>query len=196
LSFRQILGKGVPHGGWLFSGLVLGWLCFPGWGWCERPASPAPPPESLVSPPVSPQAVSPSKSAEETSWLPLREVIQKYSETTGNQVRIKDDKTFDQLYSVNDLSWLEDFNRIEIFDEHSRKKEIILLGKKQGFPSGPSLNAQTTRKQPRKTISRASAGAPGVSGPAGDKQRRKSKFPNIFGHRHKNKKISPAPKHP
>jgi len=140
----------IPLGRLLCSGLILGGLCFPGWGWCEPPPSPAPPSESPVNPPASPQAASPSESAEETLWLPLREIIQLYSETTGNQVRIKDDKTFDQLYSVNDPSWLEDFSRIEILNEQTGKKEIILLGKHDGT----GLKTKTARNQSRRKFSR------------------------------------------
>jgi len=181
-GFKPIKRRTVSRKGWWFSGLMLGWLCFPGWGWCEPPTSPVPPPESLVSPPASlpPQAVSPPEIAAETLWLPLREVIQQYSESTGKRVRLSgrlqtEDKLFDRVYSANDSSWLEDFSRVEIFNEELGKKEIILL---KSHPRPSPAQARTSPKRSRKKISRA--GAPGVSGPAGAKQRRKSKFPNIF----------------
>jgi len=158
-------GEIVPRKGWLCSGLILGWLCFPGGGWCEP--LPSPKPENILSQPAVPQAVSQPKATPqvETEWLPLREVIQKYSETTGNQIRISgtlqtNDKLMDQVYSANDPSWLEDFNRIEIFNEQTGKKEIIILGKVNGSsPTGPSLNTRTTRNHSRKNISRAREGA-------------------------------------
>lgn len=52
---------------------------------------------------------------------------------------------------LNDPSWLENFSRIEIFNEESGKKEIILLGRKQGFPSGPGLSTQTVRNRSQTT---------------------------------------------
>jgi len=162
-GFPPIKKGMIPRRGWLFSGMMLGWLCFPLWGWCESPASPAPKPESRVSPPASPQAASPSKRVEETSWLSLREVIQQFSETTGNPIRIsgglqQNDKLFNRMYLANDPSWLEDFSRIEIFNDQTGKKEIILLGKANGrSPSGPSLNTISTRNQSRKNRFRKKA---------------------------------------
>ena len=210
-GFFPIKRRAIPYGGWLCSGLVLGWLCFPGWGWCEPPPSSAPQPESLVSPPPAfVKAPTPSKRAEEILWRPLREVIQQYSETTGNPVRIggalqQDDKLFNQVYSANDPSWLEDFNRIEIFNEQTGKKEIILINRRPGSPSGSSLNTRTTRKQSRKNrfrkkvskrIQQALTKQKALTEQkALTKQNAKSKSPNPAGQRNKNKKKSSPPKH-
>lgn len=190
-GFTPIKKRTVSLGRLLCFGLILALVWFPGWAWCE-PSSHIHTPESPVNPleiqqagstenaAIGPAAANPPEPAE-TQWRPLREIIQQYSETTGNQVRIKDDKTFDQLYSVNDPSWLEDFNRIEIFDEQTGKKEIILLGRVDAQPrSGPSLNTRIPRKQPRKKISRPGAGTSGVSGQAEVKPRRKSRKWNPF----------------
>jgi len=191
-SFPPVKRKMTSHEGWLSSGLVLALVWFPGWGWCETPPSPAPQPESRVSQPSSPQAASPSKRVAETPWASLREVIQKYSETTGNPVRMSEKlqqngRLLDQVYSANDPSWLEDFSRIEIFNEQTGKKEIILLGKKyEPSPAGPGLNTRTPRKPSRKKISRARA--PRVAGQTQPIQRGKSNFqslknqiPSVFG---------------
>jgi len=181
----------VPRGRWLCFSLILGGLCFPVGAW-GGPSSHIHTPESLMSPP-SPQAASPSETVAETQWVPLREIIQQYSETTGNQVRIKDNETFDQLYSVNDPSWLEDFSRIEILNEQTGKKEIILLGRADGQPlSGPSLNTRTPRNQHQSKVSRSKT--PGVSGQAGPKYRRKNKYRNPFGHSQNRKISSPLKK--
>lgn len=153
-GFPPVKKRTVPRGGWWCAGLMLGWLCFPGWAW-GGPSSHVHTPESLVSPPASPQAVSPPESAAETLWLPLREVIQQYSESTGKRVRLSErlqteDKLFDQVYSANDPSWLEDFSRIEIFYDESGKREIILLKSHSLQPSArPSLITRTPRKQSR-----------------------------------------------
>jgi len=155
----------IPLGRLLCFGMILGGLCFPVEGW-SGPSSHIHTPESPVNPPAIPQAGSaenaligpatanPPEPAE-TQWLPLREIIQQYSETTGNQVRIKDDETFDQLYSVNDPSWLEDFSRIEILNEQTGKKEIILLGRVEGRPPVTSNRTnKTARIHPKTTLSR------------------------------------------
>jgi len=129
-------------------------------------------------PPIGLETANPPEPAE-TQGLPLREVIQRYSEATGNQVRIKDDETFDQLYSVNDPSWLEDFNRMEILDEQTGKKEIILLG----IRDGSGLKTKTAGKIYRQKFSRSSV--PGVSGQAEVKQKRKGRVRSPFSRRNK-----------
>lgn len=162
LSFHQFKRKMIPLGRLLCSGMILGWLCFPAGAW-GGPSSHIHTPESPVNPPailpagsaenvlIGPETATPPEPAE-TQWLPLREIIQQYSEATGNQVRIKDDETFDQLYSVNDPSWLEDFSRIEILNEQTGKKEIILLGRAGGRPPAKSSRInKTARIHPTKS---------------------------------------------
>lgn len=82
-----------------------------------------------------------------------------YSEITGIQVRIseelhKDGEIFIQRYAVKDHSWLKDFSRIEIFNEHTGKNEIILLKSHPWeSPEEPNLETATTRIQTKTRLS-------------------------------------------
>ncbi len=169
--FHKFKRKLIPAGRLLCFGMILGGLCFPAGAWSGPFHS------------HKPETANPPEPAE-TQWLPLGEIIQQYSETTGNRVRLsgalQNDKEFlNQVYSANDPFWLEDFNRMEILGGPSGKKEIILLGKRDG--SG--LKIQPEAKKYRQKFSRSNTH--GVSGQAEVKQRRKGRVRSPFSKRKK-----------
>jgi len=71
-------------------------------------------------------------SASENAYLPLREVIRRYSGRTGINIKFSqglrdDEQVLSKLYSSQDDAWLEDFSRVEYDNQQTGKKEIILL---------------------------------------------------------------------
>jgi hypothetical protein len=96
----------------------------------------APETDTDISPSIVPNApaidtdISPS--ASENAYLPLREVIRRYSGRTGINIKFSqglrdDEQILSKLYSSRDDSWLEDFSRVEYDNQETGKKEIILL---------------------------------------------------------------------
>ena len=93
-------------------------------------------------------------------FLPLQELIHRYSSETGNQIRLSqllraDKEALKQLYSSRDHSGLEDFSRMETIDSRTGKKTIILfkshtedLGSTQKIGSRLSSSTQIIRKLP------------------------------------------------
>jgi len=68
----------------------------------------------------------------DNGYLPLREVIRRYTGRTGVEIRLSrelrdDEETLKQLYSSRGDSWLEEFSRVEYDNQQTGKKEIILL---------------------------------------------------------------------
>jgi hypothetical protein len=73
-----------------------------------------------------------SHSPPDDPYLPLREVIRRYSGRTGVQIKFSqglrdDEQILNQLFNSQDDAWLEDFSRVEYDNQHTGKKEIILL---------------------------------------------------------------------
>ena len=141
------------------TGLVIGMLALPGWVWCGSPAAPVPQPQlDRLKPTQLHSTVSPIQ-----KWLPLGEVIQKYSKETGIRVRLSqklqaNGEIINRLYSVMDRSWLDDFSRIEIFNEDTEKKEILLLTSHPGKASARlNLTSRAAKGAGGKTPSRPTA---------------------------------------
>jgi hypothetical protein len=73
-----------------------------------------------------------SPSASDNTYLPLREVIRRYTGRTGVRIKFSqglrdDEQVLSKLYSSQDDAWLEDFSRVEYDNPQTGKKEIILL---------------------------------------------------------------------
>jgi hypothetical protein len=87
---------------------------------------------TLLVPNAPATDVEVSPSASENDYLPLREVIRRYSGRTGINIKFSqelrdDEQILSKLYSSQDDAWLEDFSRVEYDNQQTGKKEIILL---------------------------------------------------------------------
>jgi hypothetical protein len=89
-----------------------------------------------ISPSIVPNAPATdpdiSPPAPDNAYLPLRELIRRYSGRTGIRIKFSqglrdDEQVLSKLYSSQDDAWLEDFSRVEYDNQQTGKKEIILL---------------------------------------------------------------------
>jgi hypothetical protein len=105
---------------------ILGLAVWVGYGSARAEMS------TLIVPnaPATDKDISPP--ASDNAYLPLREVIRRYTGRTGVRIKFSqelrdDEQILNQLFNSQDDAWLEDFSRVEYDNQHTGKKEIILL---------------------------------------------------------------------
>ena len=95
-------------------------------------------PQAEMRTPMREVPVAPATEADlspivpDNGYLPLREVIRRFTGRTGVQIKLSqelrdDQETLKKLYASRDDAWLEEFSRVEYDNQQTGKKEIILL---------------------------------------------------------------------